>query len=331
VTRTDGFYRTGLIVFGVLEILVGVLIGVMAATLAGIALGAFRDLPDLMGSGGTSATLGTGALVYGALAAVMVAIGIGSLLLRRWVRPLVLYIATLWLLCGVLILLILGGIAASSGLLSGAPDADEPPLGLSLTPIGLGLFACVIVVLYVAIPAAMLLFHRSRGLREALERLDPKTRWTDRCPPPVLSLSLSLAISAAGCLPFIRGPLPLFGATLAGPAAAVVVGLAAIALAVLAVLTYRLAPSGWWGSLAMVVIVTLISVDVSFRVDLTRAAEDAFAGAGAPPPTPETAATAAWLLGAGSLLFGVVCLVAVLRLRRYFFAPRPALSLPKGR
>jgi hypothetical protein len=323
VTRADGFYRTGLVVFGVLEILGGIFLGLSAVVLAAIALGSFREMPDLMGAGEASgATMGSAALLYGALGAVMVAIGIGSLLPRRWVRPLVLYLASLWLLGGVLLLFIVGGIAASVGLASGAADGDEPPLGLSLTPIGLALLACVLVVLYIAVPAAMLLFHRSRGLREALERLDPVTRWTDRCPAPVLSLSLSLAISAAGCAPLVRGPLPLFGATLTGPAAALVVGLAAIALAVLAVLTYRLAPSGWWGSLAMVVILTLVSVDVSFRVDLTRLGENAFAGVGAPPPPPGSAATAAWLLGAGSLLFGVVCLIAVLRLRRYFFAPR---------
>jgi hypothetical protein len=90
----------------------------------------------------------------------------------------------------------------------------------------------------------------------------------------VLSLSLSLAISALLCLPFVRGPVPLFGATLTGAAAAAVTLIAAAALGALAVAAYRLSSAGWWGTLAAVVLFTIVSVDMSFRVDLAKMLAD---------------------------------------------------------
>src|SRR5262249_34172303 len=194
---------------------------------------------------------------------------------------------------------------------------------LLASPVVVVLMLGVLVALYVVFPATLLWFHRRRGLKEELERLDPLPRWTDSCPSPVLSLALSLAISALLCLPFVRGPLPLFGWRLTGLAAACVILPCAVVLAALAVATYRLSPIGWWGSLVAVVIFTIVSVDMSFRVDLAPlAAELPSPSFGAPePPSAAASSAAPWLLGGGSLLFGAACLAALLRLRRYFGFP----------
>jgi len=211
------------------------------------------------------------------------------------------------------------------------------------SPIVLLLLGGLSLVLYLVLPAALFLFHRRSALRSALERLDPVPRWTDRCPAPVLSLSLSFAVSALLCLPLARGPLPLFGWTLTGAGAWVAALLAAAAFGVLAVATYRLSPAGWWGSLAAVIVFTIVSVDMAFRVDLGRllaegslapagdpgagsgAAGSASAGAGAAGTAGAAAADGSgWLLGGGSLLFGAVCVVALVRLRRHFDSSRRA-------
>ena len=334
---SDRRARAGLIVFGLLEIFAGGFLGISALALAALSLGAGGALgmDTLAGSSGlATGKLGTAAALYAGLAALFVSLGIGSFLPRRWVRPLVLYVASLWILAGFLLLTVVAGIAATGGLSSATadPDVDSPLGGLGSTAIVV-LLGGVLLALYIVFPAALLWFHRRRALKEALERLDPVTRWTDRCPAPVLSLALSLAISAFLCLPFVRGPVPLFGWTLTGAAAAIVTLIAAVAFGALAVATYRLSPAGWWGSLAAVVVLTIVSVDMSFRFDasalaadfsIAAAAEPGVAAAGGSPDAAAAAASAAvtnasgWLLGAGSLLFGIVCLIALLRLRRYF-------------
>jgi len=337
---SDGRERAGLIVFGILEILVGAFLGtsVLALALLSVGGGGAPGMDALAGSTGLAGgKLGTFAALYAGLTGLFVYLGVGSFLPRRWVRPLVLYVATLWILGGFVLLALVAGIAATGGLPGAAadPDAGSSPgaLGALGSPAVAVLLGGVLVVLYIVLPAALFLFHRRPALKEALERLDPVPRWTDRCPAPVLSLVLSLAISALFCLPFVRGPVPLFGWTLTGAPAAIVTLIAAAAFAALAVATYRLSPAGWWGSLAAVVVLTIVSVDMSFRFDVSALAADfsiaaaaepgVAAAAGSPAAAAAAASTAVtnasgWLLGAGSLLFGIVCLIALLRLRRYF-------------
>jgi hypothetical protein len=149
---------------------------------AGGALG----MDTLAGSSGLAAgNLGTAAVLYAGLAALFVSLGAGSVLTRRWVRPLVLYVASLWILAGVLLLVVVGGIAAT-GILSGvAGDSDvDSPIG-TLGPLG----SPAIVraprrrpcTLYIILPAAVLWFHRRPALRtRSSGRSVP--RWTDHCP-----------------------------------------------------------------------------------------------------------------------------------------------------
>jgi hypothetical protein len=323
-STSDGRYRGGLVVFAVIEILAAIALGGLAVifTLAPGFLGALAS--RLEGNAEAiavtrSVRLATG-LLYGGLGVFFASVGVGSLYPRRWVRPLVIYAATLWLLAGVPVFLasiaLVPSLWGSPGSLGGDEDASGAFLSLF---VGVVIYA-VLFTIYVALPAAFFWFHRRRGLKDALERLDPVPRWTDRCPAPVLSLAFSLGISSLLCAPFVAGPVTLFGWTLTGAAAACVILPGAVALAALAVATYRLSPAGWWGSLTAVVIFTIVSVDMSFRVDLAAFTEGLSMTSLEPrePSSAAASASAPWLLAAGSLLFGFVCLVAVLRLRRFF-------------
>ena len=319
-----GRERAGLLLFGVLEIFLGLFLGISAIVLAAIGHGGAAAL-GVDALAGPSALPAEGltvmALLYVGLAALFVTLGMGSLLPRRWVRPLVLYVSTLWLLAGLLLAILIAALVLGMGA-ADLPMADaESPVGILGSPVVLLLLCGLSFVLYVVLPAALLWFHRRPALKSALERLDPVPRWTDRCPGPVLSLTLSLAISALFCLPFVRGPLPVFGWTLTGPAAAAVTLLTAGGLTILAVATHRLSPLGWWGSVAAVVVLTLVSVDQSFRFDLSSVGNmlGLEPGVTTSDLPSRASGSAGWLLGAGSLLLGAVCLVALLRLRRYFF------------
>jgi len=191
----DGRERAGLLLFGVLEIFAGIFLAISAAVLTALAFGAGGALgldglsePSPIRAPG----FGTAALLYAGLAALFVMLGIGSIQPRRWVRPLVLYVSTLWLMAGVLLLVVMAGLVLSASR-AGAllePGAESPD-GILGSPIVLLFLGAVSLVLYLLLPAALFWFHRRPALKSALERLDPVLRWTDRCPAPVLSLSLS--------------------------------------------------------------------------------------------------------------------------------------------
>ncbi len=76
----------------------------------------------------------------------------------------------------------------------------------------------VTAVIYVIIPGALVLFYGSKHAKETCERRDPKVRWTDKCPLPVLAVSLMAGCWSA-CMPltgFYGWSIPFFGLILSG-------------------------------------------------------------------------------------------------------------------
>jgi hypothetical protein len=96
--------------------------------------------------------------------------------------------------------------------------------------------------IYVLLPGVFLVLCHRESVRATCQRRDPKTRWTDRCPMPVLALSIMMALSvlsisslvAYGCV------MPLFGVFISGAVGAVVILLISLVLAYLVWGTYRL-------------------------------------------------------------------------------------------
>jgi hypothetical protein len=109
--------------------------------------------------------------------------------------------------------------------------------------------ACV----YILLPGLFLVVCHRESVRATCQKRDPKIRWTDRCPMPVLALSIMLALSLVslsslvsyGCV------MPIFGVYFSGAAGAVVIALLAIVLIYLAWGTYRLQMAAWWGTVVL--------------------------------------------------------------------------------
>jgi hypothetical protein len=246
-------WRAGLIMFGILEIGVGALcaLAVPLIFLAGL------FAPEAM-NGMDRRTMIMGPFVYGTLAVILVWLGIGSILCRRWARTLLLILAWSWLLMGVSLMIVLAGFMRLS-----------PPMDGAGALIWIVLF--VIVLLGVLLPGIMILFYRCPHVRATCEMLDPQPRWTDACPSPVLTNSLWLGLGALYLLVFsVTGPnvVPLFGALQDGSIATVIVLLLALCLMYLAYSTYRLRHAGWWGTLLLTAM-SFASGAVTFaRVDL---------------------------------------------------------------
>jgi hypothetical protein len=183
----------GLIAFGVVQLLGGLLALVLLAfSLLGSVLSG--SIPEA--SGATAP--GTMAVVfvqYAGAAGLFFTLGVGSILCRRWARTLSLLVAWILLIGGCY-----GTIAFSvlwptmegviSGAMSGSATAGGEAAGMLLfvRTFTLGCLAFFFILL----PAVFVLFYRSPHVKATCELKDPKPRWTDRRPLPILALTVML-------------------------------------------------------------------------------------------------------------------------------------------
>ena len=125
-------------------------------------------------------------------------------------------------------------------------------------------------VIYIVIPGGLVLFYGRKDVRLTCERRDPQPRWTDKCPLPVLAISLIFAVWAVAILMtgFYGWVMPCFGYILSGIAGA------GVSLATMAFLgyaawgAYKLDIKAWWVGLLTVAVWT-VSVAITFwRVDI---------------------------------------------------------------
>ncbi len=238
--------RTGLAVFGVLTIMLGAVSGMlvplmffgqqMAERSTGIPADTRAMLPAM--------------LMYGTLAVVLVWLGVGSIMARRWARVLILIFSWTWLLMGVVSL---AGMALLAPrlieLIRSAVPAGQPQMPDPMIQMIIVVQFVAISVLFVLLPIAWILFYRSPHVRATCEANDPAPAWTDACPPAVLALSLWTALSApmvlVGLLTY-RSVFPFFGVLVTGLPAALISVVVAGLLAYSAWALHRLRPFGWW-------------------------------------------------------------------------------------
>ncbi|RLE19504.1 MAG: hypothetical protein DRJ50_12140, partial [Actinobacteria bacterium] len=116
-------------------------------------------------------------------------------------------------------------------------------------------------------PTVMVLFYGNRHVRATCEARDPKSRWTDRCPPQVLALSflfLFLGISMLSTSTY-NFTMPFFGQIVAGGVGALV----ALSITVLALWTawglFKLRMTAWWTGLIVATGLTVNGVVTMLR------------------------------------------------------------------
>ena len=242
--------RTGLMIFGILVILLGLCVGLMAPLMLVGQVMAQR----VPGMEPTPMRFVLPAIfMYLGLAAGFIWLGIGSTMCRRWARALLLILSWMWLLGGivgiVVLALILPQIFAGPwpGAQPGMPPLPEPAR-LAITVVVLAISS----VIYVVIPSGLVVFYRSRHVKTTCEIRDPVARWTDACPLPVLALSLMLGLGAA-TMPLMmvgyHSIVPCFGTYLSGAPGAVILLVTMILYGWGARANYKLNMAGWWVTL----------------------------------------------------------------------------------
>ena len=236
--------RSGrLMVAGVFEIVLGGFC-LLLATMMGALLAAQGHLQLQPFQGPSLPALLSSVVIYLLAAVVFVCVGIGLARARRWAWAMTVAWSWVWLVLGavavVLICLMGQGIWAATAEKGKLPPQAASAMRIASTVV----FTCA----YVGVPGILLALCHHKSVRATCERRDAKTRWTDRCPLPVLALSLMFAFSFLSMfsLAAYRWTFPLFGSSVSGATGAALAVLIAVVLAYLAWGTYRLQPAAWW-------------------------------------------------------------------------------------
>jgi hypothetical protein len=244
---------TGLLVFGVLTILLGGIAGLMTLVMIVGSLVPNRAASEQEMS---RAALVPGLLMYAGMTVALVWLGIGSIKAQRWARALLLILAWSGLALGVEILVTMSFLlpkllAASAAQLPSGPNQISPEQFTGIIQ-AVSLFMGLLLL---AVPLAGILFYGREDVKATCERRDPRTRWTDACPLPLLALSLWLwAVVPSMALASLsnHGVLPLFGGFVRGWVSMVLCLLLAGLLGWTGWRIYRRDAMAWWVLLGLI-------------------------------------------------------------------------------
>lgn len=255
--------KTGLVIFGILQIVIGIccamlvplmLLPLLVSPAAGSPVSVRMLIPMLV--------------MYSLLAVLSVWLGAGSILARRWARALTLVLASIWLVIGSMALLMLlfwGPIPIDLG------DQNKqipPQVAMIIQAVMLGTMGFI----YIFLPGIFVLFYRSQHVKATCDIHDPHVRWTDKCPLPVLALSLMLGSGAFSMLFTVsyNFVMPFFGIILKGVPGGLLILTLTLLFAYLARATYQLKSGAWWTTLILYVTFGVSSIITFTRIDMMQ-------------------------------------------------------------
>lgn len=253
--------RTGLIVFGILQIAMGFCCAMLIPLML---------LPQFVGPAAGSAMSAQMLIpilgMYGMLAVLFVWLGVGSILARRWARALTLVLAWMWLVFGIMALIMLGIMRPIPFDMAAQGQQLPPQMGMIIQVVMLATMG----FMYLFLPGIYILFYRSQHVKATCDIQDPHVRWTERCPLPVLAMSLMLGSGvfsmifsvSYGCV------MPFFGILLKGVPGGLFVLTMTLLFAYLAWATYRLKIAAWWTTLVFYVIFGVSSMITFSRIGM---------------------------------------------------------------
>lgn len=257
--------KTGLVVFGILSIILGGFFALM------VPLMIFGMIASAVLDNSAAAPMKLNMMIpafllYTIIAVWFIWMGIGSVKARRWARALVLVSSWLWLISGVsgviFMLLLMPDIYNQMG-----ESGQMPPVAARIMKYVMAVF---MTVFYVIIPAALVLFYGSKNVKATCEFRDTKVRWTDKCPLPVLALSLMFGFWAVSMsfTVFYGCAIPFFGAILTGLSGAGVVLLVTLLAGYVAWGTYRLSINAWWCAVLLIIAWALSTAITFSRISI---------------------------------------------------------------
>ena len=246
----------GLVIFGVIEILIGVLcVLLVPLILVATSLAGTADMRTTMPS----------MVLYTVVAVVFIWLGVGSIRARRWACELTLSLSWIWLVTGICSMVVAAWLVPA--LLRGMAATSDLPMNFVFI-VNLVVFV-IIGFLYVLLPGAFVLFYRSPHVAATCRERDRRPQWTDDLPRRLLTLVIVWALAAVSVLmmPAYGFVVPFFGVVLSGASGATVWAAILVVCVVLTWGSARRAPWAWWGGVVAIVLATLSSVITALCVD----------------------------------------------------------------
>lgn len=266
---------TGLTIFGIAQIILGLLAALMVPL---IALTAFMS--RLAPGGGAMRPIQyiSGSLTYIFAAAALITLGIGSVQMKRWARALTLVTSWYWLIMGVLVTALFTAVLpviTRSAMRTQANAAGVPSAEVSAGVMAVMLTLVIVFIAFflVVVPIAFVVFYSRKDVAETCRQRDPVERWTDRTPLPVLGASMIFFTGAMYMLLVgVTTPLfPFFGKYLTGVAGASCFMLLAALDLYLAIALFRLKSAAWWIAIVTVPL-RILSMALTYgRADIMQA------------------------------------------------------------
>jgi hypothetical protein len=257
--------KTGLVVFGILQIILGGFCALMVPfmVIGMIASAALRN--------SSAPPINTSMMIPGILFYVLAGVwfiwmGIGSIKARRWARALILVSSWLWLICGtgglIFMLLLMPQMYDRMG-----QSGQMPPGAVVVMKYVMMGF---MTVFYVIIPAVLVLFYGSKNVKATCEFRDSQVRWTDKCPLPVLAASLLFGVWAVSMLSLgaCGWTVPFFGFIATGIKGAAIALVGMLLYGYVARGLYKLSIKAWWCAVLLAILWPLSTAITFSRVSL---------------------------------------------------------------
>jgi hypothetical protein len=267
--------RTGLIIFGVFQIILGLLAALMVPLMALGAVVSHLTPGGAMRPG----QIVSGVATYAFIAATLLALGIGSIQSRRWARALTLVTSWYWLVLGVLGTVLITAMlpvmmrSVLAQMKQAGADAPSPEMSTGVMAVILTLFILAAAFFLILVPLAFVIFYSREDVAETCRHRDPVPRWTDRTPLPVLGASVAIFGGALYMLLIgLTTPIfPFFGRYLTGFAGAACFLVLGVLDFYISIALFRLQQSGWWLATVALAVRTLSTVLTFSRADLMQA------------------------------------------------------------
>jgi hypothetical protein len=267
---------TGLLIFGIIQIILGLLAALMIPFAM---LGAFMSRLVPGGAAMRPGQIVSGIVTYAVIAAALITLGVGSVQAKRWARALTLVTSWYGLAIGALVTILFTAVlpvgmrTVMAQAQQNSPDAASPGLSTAVMATIVTIIIVFAAFFLIAVPLGFVIFYGRKDVELTCRYRDPVERWTDRAPLPVLGASVVLFVGAFFMLATgVTTPVfPFFGRYLTGIAGAVCfLAFAALDL-YLSVALFRLRIVGWWIAVSAA-FVRIVSMALTYgRADLSQA------------------------------------------------------------
>jgi hypothetical protein len=265
---------------GIFQIVLGSLCGLLTLILV-LTTVLQTTVPSSMGREQPSpiASLAFSMIIYLALAASLIWVGVGALKLRRWVPKVVLAVNWPFLVIGAIatagaiwfmpLVMRISIDSAAAGAAAGGAPALSSSMSEGIVTAATVVAVVVLFVIYVLIPGLHVILFHGRDVQETCDVRDPTPRWTDDLPTSVVALVVWLGASSLSWVGMgLIGFGALFGLVLTGVPALLLGVLYAAVSVVLARWVARRSSAAWWATVAFFAVMFAGSLSTFFLLDL---------------------------------------------------------------